>query len=248
MASITDPLSLAAIALILLTGATVKGALGVGLPLVAIPLLSLVVTPPVAIGLLAAPVLVSNVIQVRETRSHGLAIRRIAWLMAFQYLSLVWTVRWTATISVTELNQWMALSVFLAACLLIFKPQFKISPAFEPPLNILVGLIAGFMGGVSALTGPVVIAYLVALRMGREEFIGTISTVYLLSAAPMYLLMLWYERFGWGEVLWSVAALAPMYFGLQLGRRLRGHLNEERFRLLLLVFLLATAVSLYFKN
>ncbi len=248
MALITEPLSLAAIALILLLGATVKGALGVGMPLVAIPLLSLLVSPPVAIGLLAAPVLVSNAIQVRETKSYGLAFRRIAWLMAFQYLSLFWTIRWTATISITELNRWMALSVFLAACLLIVKPQFKIKAAFEPPLNILVGLIAGFMGGVSALTGPVVIAYLVALRMRREEFIGTISTVYLLSAAPMYLLMLWYERFGWSEVLWSLAALVPMFLGLQLGRRLREHLNEERFRFLLLVFLLATAVSLYFKN
>lgn len=248
MAPLSDPASLAAITLVLLLGATVKGALGVGMPLVSIPLLSLLVTPPVAIGLLAAPILVSNAMQLREARGHGLVVRRIAWLMAFQYFSLFLTVRWTSTISVVELNQWMALSVLLASCMLIFKPKFKIDPAYEPPLNVLVGLMAGFMGGVSALTGPVVIAYLVALRMGREEFIGTISAVYLLSAAPMYVLMLIYGRFGWNEILLSVLALVPMFFGLAVGRRLRQYLNENAFRYLLLIFLLATSVSLYLKK
>jgi uncharacterized membrane protein YfcA len=35
--------------------------------------------------------------------------------------------------------------------------------------------------------------------------------------------------------------------GMRLGRHLRQHLDERRFRHLLLVFLLAMAVSLFFK-
>ena len=155
-----------AIALILLLGATVKGALGVGMPLLSIPLLSLIMSPATAIGLLAAPILASNALQLYETRLFVFALRRIVWLMIFQYAALVWTIQWTTTIDVSELNRWTASSVFLSACLLLFKPQFQIPTSLEVPISILVGLLAGFMGGVSALTGPVVIAY---LEIGRAH-------------------------------------------------------------------------------
>lgn len=47
----------------LLLGGTTKGALGVGLPLVAIPILSLGMPAPQAIALLVMPVLLSNILQ-----------------------------------------------------------------------------------------------------------------------------------------------------------------------------------------
>jgi uncharacterized membrane protein YfcA len=239
---------IASMAFVLLLGATVKGALGVGMPLVSVPLLSWLIPPPVAIGLLAAPVLASNAIQVFETRSKGWSIRRLGMLLVCQIVVMVLTVKWTTTISANALNKWLSLSIALTVMLLTFKPSAQIPPKLEPTCSAAVGAAAGFIGGISAMTGPVVIAYLIALRLNREAFIGTISMVYLLTAVPMYGTMLWYSRFGLDVLALSLLALLPMALGLQLGRRLRQSLNEERFRRVLLVFLLAMAVSLFFKT
>jgi uncharacterized membrane protein YfcA len=242
-----SPHLIAAMALILLLGAIVKGAMGVGMPLISIPLLSLLISPPVAIGLLAAPVLASNAIQVYETRALSLSIKRMALLLGCQFITMALTIRWTTTISAAALNQWVGASIALTALLLMFKPRFHIPASIEPLCSALVGAAAGFVGGISAMTGPVVIAYLIALRMNRDTFVGTISMVYLLTAVPLYGLMLWYGRFGLDVVGWSLLSLLPMLVGMQLGRRLRAYLDEQRFRQLLLVFLLAMALSLFFK-
>jgi len=47
-------------ALTFVVGGVVKGVLGVGLPLLAVPLLSLLMAPTHAMGLLVMPVLLSN--------------------------------------------------------------------------------------------------------------------------------------------------------------------------------------------
>lgn len=244
----TDPQLIVLVALILLLGATVKGAMGIGMPLVSIPLLSLLVTPPLAIALLAAPILASNAMQIYETKPLGLSIKRMGLLLLVQTVSMVVTVRWTASISPAELNKWLGLSIFLTAALLMFKPSFHIPAKMEPVCSVFVGLAAGFVGGVSSMTGPVVIAYLIALRMRREEFIGTISTVYLLTALPMYAAMLWFGRFGLGAILLSLLALPPMFLGMHFGKQLRQHLDEQRFRRILIGFLLAMAATLFFKS
>ena len=47
-----------------------------------------------------------------------------------------------------------------------------------------MGLLSGVMVGVSALTGPVIISYLMSLRLPRDVFVG--SVIYLSGALPLY--------------------------------------------------------------
>ncbi|TXH38304.1 MAG: sulfite exporter TauE/SafE family protein [Burkholderiaceae bacterium] len=233
---------------ILLFGATIKGAMGVGMPLVAVPLLSLIMPASQAMGCLVAPVLVSNAMQSNEAKSVTQVIRRMSWLLTSQFIAMVFTVKWTTTISVADINKLVGVIVVLAAALLAFKPQGKIPAVYEKPLGILVGAFAGFIGGVSSLTGPVLVTYLLALRLPRDEFVGTISIIYFLTGLPMYIVMLLYGRFSVYEVALSGLALLPMFLGLRLGKQIRNRLNEQTFRRLLLTFLIAVAMLLMFKH
>ena len=49
-------------------GGLVKGTLGVGLPLLAVPLMSMVIPSPRAIGMVAVPVVLSNLWQMIDSR------------------------------------------------------------------------------------------------------------------------------------------------------------------------------------
>ena len=104
--------------------------------------------------------------------------------------------------------------------------------------------LAGGMAGLSSLTGPLLIAYLLALRLPREVFVGSISIIYLLGAVPMYGAMLAWGRFGWAEVAWSCLALLPMHLGLALGTRVRQRIDERLFRRLLLGLLIGIGLML----
>jgi uncharacterized membrane protein YfcA len=74
----------AACGLVMVLGGLVKGSLGVGLPLVAVPLLSLLIPAPQAMGMLVVPVLASNLLQAWQGGRLGFAMRRFGPLMLAQ--------------------------------------------------------------------------------------------------------------------------------------------------------------------
>jgi uncharacterized membrane protein YfcA len=225
-------------------GGTVKGALGVGLPLVTVPLLSLWLPIPQAIGLMVMPVLLSNLIQSREGVGLRRNVRRFAGMILAQFLTTVLVVRLTLAWSPSQLESMVALSVLVAVALMAFTPKFEISPRREGVAGVGVGVMSGLLGGISSLTGPLVISYLMALKLERDAFIGSVSVIYLSGAIPLYVAMLYFGRIGMGDVGLSCLALMPMSVGLLMGRALRKRLNEVVFRKILLLFLVTLALLL----
>lgn len=231
----------------LLAGGLVKGALGVGLPLVAVPLLSLGMPPHMAIALLVVPVLASNLWQALEGGRLLPSLQRFGGLIAAQFLATVLTVRMTLALSASQLNALLAGAVLLAVALMAWKPTLQISARRERVVGVGVGLLSGLLGGVSSLTGPIIITYLMALQLRRDAFVGSISIIYLSGALPLYGAMLLFGRLGVGELTGSLLALLPMAAGLLAGKALRQRLDDNRFRRVLLVFLVVLALLLLFK-
>ncbi len=236
-----------ACAAMFVAGGVVKGTLGVGLPLVVVPLLSLIMPAPQAMGLLVLPVLLSNTLQAVEGGRLRYAVSRFWPLILAQLVVTVLAVALSSQMSLKSLNSAIALTVISAVVLMAVQPRGDIAPRHQAWAGPFVGAVAGLLAGLSSLTGPIVIAYLLALRLKRDEFVGSISIIYLLGAVPMYGAMLAWGRFGWAEVGWSILALAPMYAGMRLGAAVRHRLSETLFRRLLLAFLALLSVLLLFK-
>lgn len=231
----------------LLAGGVVKGALGVGLPLVAIPLLSLGMPPHLAIALLVVPVLTSNFWQSVEGGRLVPSLQRFGGLIAAQFIATILTVRMTLALSASQLNIMLAGAVLLSVVLMALKPTLQIAASRERVVGVGVGLLSGLLGGLSSLTGPVIITYLMALQLRRDEFVGSISIIYLSGALPLYGAMLLFGRLGFAELIGSLLALGPMAIGLLAGKALRSRLDENRFRQLLLAFLSMLALMLLVK-
>jgi uncharacterized membrane protein YfcA len=100
------------------------------------------------------------------------------------------------------------------------------------------------LGGVSSLMGPIMISYMLALKMRRDEFVGAVSVIYLNAAWPLYLAMYSFGRMEVIDLGYSVLALVPMAIGLTTGQKLRHRLSEDAFRKILLGFLTFIAVLL----
>ena len=231
----------------LIVGGVVKGALGVGLPLVAVPLLALWLPAAQAIGLLAAPVVLSNLLQALEGGRLAPTWQRFRWLVLAQLVATVLTVRMTLNLSPAQLSAMVAAAVLLAVLLLALQPNVQISPTHEKAVGVAVGLGSGLLGGVSSLTGPILITYFMALRLPRDVFVSSISLVYLAGSLPLYMAMVGYGKISWAVLLWSALALLPVYLGMRLGRQVRQHLNEQVLRRVVLALLVLIALILLTK-
>jgi hypothetical protein len=240
---LSAPAAAACLAVMLL-GAFVKGTLGIGMPLVAVPLLSLFLAPTQAIALMAVPVLTSNAWQAWDSGASWRGVRRFLPLITTSMAATLLTVPMTLALSPRAMNQVVAAVVLGALVLLCLPLRLHVPPARERWWSAGVGALSGVLGGVSSLAGPLIVSYLVALRLPREEFIGNISVIYFASALPLYVSMAAHERLGGTELLLSALALLPMAAGLALGKRLRGRLGERWFRRVLLAFLAAVALLL----
>jgi uncharacterized membrane protein YfcA len=235
---------LAVVAGAFVLGGVVKGLLGVGLPLVVVPLLALVIPSPKAIALMGIPILLSNVWQAADGGHAGYAVRRFWTLLLPMVIATALTVRFTLGLPVTTLNALLAGALLLAVILMAWHPRLDVSAHAERRWSAVVGALSGAMGGVSSLMGPLLITYLVALRLTREQFIGSISVIYLAGAIPMYASLAALDVMGLPEATLSALALAPMFGGMALGKRLRSRVSEVLFRRLLLGFLTVVALLL----
>ncbi len=229
-------------------GGLVKGLLGIGLPLVAVPILSLGMPATRAILLVAMPVLVSNGWQLYDSGVSTAGVKRFLPLMATAFVFTTLTVPMTLALPEATLRRVLAGVVLLAVALNALPLRLTVPPRQERWWSAGVGALSGMMGGVSSLTGPVIISYLMSLRLPRDVFVGTISVIYLASALPLYGSMAAQGRFGVAELLLSTLALLPVFAGLALGQWLRGHLDELWFRRALLAFLVLVALALMLRG
>jgi uncharacterized membrane protein YfcA len=228
-------------------GGCVKGALGVGLPLVAVPVLSLWIPSPQAIGMMVVPVLSSNLWQAVDGGRLLQSLRRFRGLISAQIIATVLTVRMTLALSTSQMNVLLACVLLLGVAIMAFEPTLRVSPNHEEAVGTGVGLFSGLLGGISSLTGPIVITYLMSLKIDRDTFVASISVIYLSAALPLYGAMLWFHRIALTDIALSAGAMLPMAAGLFLGKMLRKRLAEVVFRKLLLVFLVVLAVLLLVK-
>ena len=234
-------------AAVFVLGGIVKGTLGVGLPLVVVPLLALVIPATQAIVLVMASVLASNCWQAFEGGVSVEGLKRFAPLIVGLALATLATVPMTLALPEQALRMLLAAVVLLAVALMALPLRLAVPPRQERWWSAVIGLLSGVMGGVSSLTGPVIITYLMSLRLPREVFVGTISLIYLAGALPLYGSMAARGRVGWADAGLSVLSLLPMFAGMAIGKRLRGRLGEQGFRRVLLGFLTAVAVALFFR-
>jgi uncharacterized protein len=197
--------------------------------------------------MLVVPVLSSNLWQAVEGGRFMPTLKRFRGLIAAQFIATVLTVRMTLAMTASQLNILLAFALLLAVALMAVKPTLRVNPKQEQRVGTAIGLFSGLLGGVSSLTGPVIITYLLSLKIDRDTFIGSISVIYLTGAVPLYFAMLWFGRVAVVDFAMSGVALMPMAIGLAIGKMLRQWLDEALFRKVLLGFLTLLALLLLLK-
>jgi len=225
----------------------VKGILGIGIPVVSVSLLSLAITIPTAITLLPVPMLLSNFWQSLTGGQVGNTLRRFGPLIGAVVVGTFVGAR-----ALVDLDQRTLMGIVGAAVLVFalsahFPRYMRLGPRGERWLGVPIGFFAGVLGGMTTFFGPPLIMFLFALNLDKDEFVGTISTIYLCASIPLAAAFGMFGFMNLEAYLWSAAAAVPLLLGVLVGQWLRSRISQSAFRRGLLLLLLVVAVRLIYR-
>ena len=208
----------------------VKGVIGLGLPTVAMGLLTLVLAPGKAASLLIVPSFVTNVWQLAAGPSFGPLAHRL-WPMMLGVV--VGTLAGTGLLTGSHAGQAaiaLGLLLMLYAVLGLSSLRFSLPSTAEWWLGPLIGILTGL---VTAATGVFVIPavpYLGALNLDKEDMIQALGLSFTVSTVALAAALAAGGAFDFGDVSASTTALAPALLGMAAGGAVRGRFSEKTFR------------------
>lgn len=218
------------VALIFLLAGAVKGVVGLGLPTVAMGLLSLRMPPAEAAAILLLPSFITNVWQLAERPRLGTLLRRLWPTMAAIFVSTAIAAGVIASTKSTIASAALggALLLYAAAGLLNFR--IDVSTEAERWAGPTIGAITGFITGATGTFVVPAVPYLAGLGLARDELIQALGLSFTVSTVALGVGLLWHDALQFQSIANSTFAIVPALFGMLLGGWIRRRVSPKRFR------------------
>ncbi len=241
-----DPTLWVAVVAIALFAGIVKGAVGFAMPMIIISGLGTFLPPEVAIAALILPTLASNLWQAARggignamvaMRSHRLylAIVLVMIVLSAQIVLLL-------PEGVMFLMIGIPITAFAATQLLGWRP--RILPEVKRRAEVMVGLFAGFLGGIAGSFGPPTVLYLTALETPKRDAVQIQGVVFGTGAVMLLLAHLNSGVFAGERATLSALLCVPAGMGMAAGFWLQDRMDQERFRQITLIVLVVAGANL----
>ena len=234
-----DPLLLLIAAVFLLAG-FVKGAIGMGLPTVAMGLLAVTMQPSRALAIVIVPAIVTNIWQTFVGPYLRDIIRRLWPLMVGTVIG-IWLNSGMLTGPYARYGT-IVLGILLViyAVIGLSKFSFTVAPGNEKWIGGIVGLITG---GVSAATGVQVIPsmpFMQAIGMEKDELVQALGVFFTVATLALAFNLTAAGLLTAATALPGAVAMAAAFTGMFIGQSVRSRMEPETFRrwfLIAMIFL-----------
>jgi len=177
-----SPWLIAGCALGLFGGGLVKGAIGIGLPLVAAPALATLLGVKQAVAVLSLPVLIANVWQAWYGGHYAVVLRRFWPLVIAMAIGIAASTRLLATLDANLLFLLLgAVVIAYPFTVLMRRFELHLDAKDERWASPLAGVIAGMLSGISYFFGPPLAIYFSALELDKDLFVAAIAFATILA-------------------------------------------------------------------
>ncbi len=225
-----------------------KGVIGVGMPIVALPLVSMFIDVRASVMLLAMPLVLSNIPQAVEGGASRACLYRLMPVFAGMIPGILVGVRVMLSIEAAIAKMIAGVVVIGIAAFTLLAPKFEITGRSETPLGALSGFFGGILGGLAAMPGPLVFTYLLAKGLRGRSFTKEASMFLVISAALLAAVLTSSKSFDRSDIGISILAVVPVVAGMVFGQKLRDAIPAESFKKFVLIAVLASGVELLRKS
>ena len=228
----------------LLLAAFVKGATGLGFPLIATPTIALLLDIRTAVTVLILPNLFMDSAQVIRDGLPYEIFRRFKALIAPTIVDV-----FLGTLVLVKTPLWI-LNLCLGVMVLIFvisnllKLDFTVSPQQEKFLSPLFGFRSGFLNGVSNAAGPALAIYFYSLNLEKRTFVKSMATIFVTTKLTQLVAISTWNLFNWYTLKLSVLVIFFTLIGFYAGIKAQDRIDQKNFNRGLLALLAFVGVIL----
>lgn len=236
----------AIVALCLAAGGVLKGATGAGAPILAVPAITAMFDVRFAVMVMLVPNVFTNIWQVWRYRERLPSSGFMLLLLtggAFGIVTGTWALKSLAS---DTLSLVMAGAVFAYIALRLMRPHWSLPMRIGRKLAFPAGLASGILQGSAGISAPVSITFLHSLQLGREAFIATISSQFVVLTVIQIVATAYGGLLGPSDLMFSALALLPVALGMPLGSALARRASPATMDRVVLVILAAIAAKLLF--
>lgn len=235
---------IASLMLVFLAAGTVKGVVGLGLPTTSLGLMTLFVAPRTAIAIVILPLLLTNAWQVYRAGEIGASVRRYAPLIVALVIFVWVVIRLSSQMDPRILLAVMGFSILLYVVVNLTKFSPRIPQKYDTHAQLIAGVLAGILGGLTSVWAPPMAVYLTARRVTKAEFIRASGLIFFLGSVPLAAGYIYAGHLTPQLAGISALILIPTFIGFWFGEKMRAHLSETAFRNAVLVVFLIMGLNL----
>jgi uncharacterized membrane protein YfcA len=225
-----------------------KGITGMGLPLVATPLLAGVFGPKAAVVIVTIPIFAANSILVLQGWKRLNVLRSVAPIIGASAIGTI------VGVNLLALLDQRTFAILISAMVVIFLLRGDRLIGEDPGarrariLGPIVGLVGGVLQGTTSIASPLIGSFFHARKMDRHEYVVVLAAIFELNSIIQ---LIGYGALGLYTpeiVAIGLLGLVPTLLALMAGIFFRGRLDQARFRQLIVVLLVLSVVNLLWKT
>jgi uncharacterized membrane protein YfcA len=222
-----------------------KGAIGMGLPPIALALMSFAVPLEAALALMVVPSMATNIWQAIYGRGFLRLLRRF-WPMAVTSVAGLMVV----AVGLGQLGSPMAMTwvgvilvVYSTMALTAWRPS--VSRATERWANPLIGLASGAVAGVTGVAAVPFLPYMQSLDIDRHDLVQALGIMFLFIIGALTVALALQGAFdSANNLVGAILAIVPTFAGVWLGQKARQAVSAETFRRIFLIGMFAVGLHM----
>jgi uncharacterized membrane protein YfcA len=222
----------------------VKGALGFGFPLIAVPLTANLIGARTAVVLIAIPVVFGNFLILMRGGGSAEELRRFGGMLVGVVAGTVIGAQLLGRLDPGVVSLIVGITAVLLAVLTWGNLMPSISPKAQRVAGPTVGVAAGVMGGITGIYAPLIAAYVHALRVDKRAFVYWLTAAFFLGGVVQVVSYWRLGLYSWTLVTYAVATFVPVVIGTWLGFWIQDRLPVTVFRRIVLLLVLVSGLRL----
>ncbi len=234
---------IALVTITFLFGGFVKGAIGLGLPVVALAFMAAPLGVKAAIAIMLGPCIITNVWQALAGPAFGDLLRRLWSFFLMAVIGVWFGVQILAATSGELLLAVLGIILCIYSLISLLRPQIPPPGEREKYYSPVAGGLGGIMFGMTGTFIVPGVLYLQALGLNRHVMVQALGMIFVAISVVLAVSFARHDLIPAQLALIAVYAVLPTALGLVIGTRYRHRISEQQFRRIFFISLFV--VGLY---
>lgn len=227
-----------------LVAGVAKGAIGIGLPPIAVGLMTLALPLEDALAIMTIPTLTTNVWQAIYGTGLRRLIRRFWSLAATAMVTLVIVAAALGQLGSPKATSILGLLLVAYSLLALVAWRPHVPRHAERWANPLAGVATGFMTGITGIAAIPFLPYMQSLEIQKDDLVQALGLLFIVITAALTLALFRQGAFDTANFIGGCAAVVPTSIGVWIGQKSRNAMSPEMFRRIFLVGLLCIGLHM----